>query len=229
MATKEEITSAIEDRTQFYLMLSKLFSWPLSQEELDSIEVDSLKQLSESTDNELMAEGFNDMYRFLRRKSTGTRQRLNADFTGCFLGRTTYEGLSAQPYASLYLSPEGQLMGKARMAVNQEYRQHRVKLDQGIDIPEDHLSFECEFMAIIGHRAVQALDQRDVDGVVKQLEIQQTFLKHYIMNWFGRFYSLSNKIARTRFYGGVLKAAKGFLESESSTIETLVAEARSVA
>lgn len=222
MLAKEEIISAIEDRTQFYTMLSKLYAWPLEQGEIDSIDVDALKQLSAAEENELMADGLNDIYRFLRRKNTGTRQVLNADYTRVFLGRTAYEGLTAQPYASLFLSVEPHLMGEERMVVNQIYKKNQIKLSSGIDIPEDHLAFECEFMTIIGNRCVQMLEEENSKASLEQLEIQLMFVQDHILNWFDRFFALSNKLIETRFYRGVLKLSKGFFESEPKTIEKLI-------
>lgn len=217
----------MEGRTEFYKMLHKLYRWALTQEELDELSADDMRELSEQLDEGLMQCGFNDMYRFLRRRNTGTRQVLATDFTRVFMGMSTYEGFSAQPYASLFVGGAHQLMGAERMAVNRVYRECAVKLDEGIDLPEDHLAFECDFLAIINQRAICALRERDVERAVELLELQERFVREHVLNWLPRFYALSRKLVETRFYRGVLRVTKGFFEDEVRAIPELVEDVRS--
>lgn len=217
----EELASEIEEHSGFYRMLSKLFYWPYSQEELDAIDADDFRALSESAPDALMAQGYNDMYRSLRRRTTGTREILNSDFTRCFMGTTTFRGIACVPYASIFLNPGGELMGKARNEIRRVYRANRVELEEGVDLPEDHLSFELEFMAILGDRCAQALREGSFAEAQEALDTQAQFLERYILSWTDRLFDLSVELVRTRFYRGVIKVAKGFLAGEPDAFEAL--------
>lgn len=220
----DEIVIALGNRSRFYRTLSKLYYSPFSQEELDAIDSADLRDLAKNEGNPSMAEGFNDMYRYLRRRNTGTREDLNADFTRCFMGSATYKGLTCMPYASLFLSSDALLMGTPRKEVHQIYKQQCIKLEEGIDLPEDHLSFECEFMAIVGERSAQELECGKTDKAIEQLLLQKDFLEKHILSWVSRFFNLSVELTRTRFYQGVVKMTKGFLSDEPDTIDFLISE-----
>lgn len=226
MNPDEALVPYMESRTEFYKTLHKLYRWPLTQEELDALDGESFKELSEQLGEGLMSLGFNDMYRFLRRRHTGTRQLLSADFTKVFLGTATYEGFCAQPYASLFVGGEHRLMGAERNAVNKIYRSNAVRLSEGIDLPEDHLAFECEFLSIINQRATAALREGDTSRAIELLQLELTFLNEHVLNWIPRFYYLAEKLVDTRFYRGVLRVTKGFLEDEPQAIEEMIKDLR---
>lgn len=223
----EALLAYMDSRTDLYMTLHKLYRWPLTQEELDALDAETFRQLSEELDDDLMSCGFNDMYRFLRRRHTGTRQLLSADYTKLFLGTTTYEGLSAQPYASLFVGTDHRLMGSARNKVRAVYRDNGVELSAGIDLPEDHLAFECEFLAIINERAADAL--RKGDAAAELLRVEAAFIEECVLDWFPRFYALALKLVGTRFYRGVLRMTKGFLLDEREVIEDLIADCEQLA
>lgn len=212
----------MESRTGFYRMLHKMYRWPLTQDELDALDGEQFRQMAEELDEGLMKEGFNDLYRALRRRNTGTRQVLSADFTKVFLGTATYEGFSAQPYASLFVGNAHQLMGSECNAVSKLYRKSAVKLSEGIDLPEDHLAFECEYLAILNVRATDRLREGDSVGAIELLESQLSFIREHVFNWLPRFYALASKLIDTRFYRGVLRITKGFFREEEEAIPVLM-------
>lgn len=219
---REVLVEELRGRSRIYRLLYRLYYWPFSQDELDAIDIDELEELSHCEDAPLMAAGFNDMYRHLRRRHTGTREELNADFTRSFMGGATYKGLACQPYASLFISDKGQIMGEPRNRARATYKRHRVKLADGVDLPEDHLSFECEFMAVLGERAADALEAGRSREAAELLDEQQAFLSQQMLTWTDRFFNLSAELVRSRFYRGVVRMTKGFLDSEAATIRQQV-------
>lgn len=224
MDIQETLVPYLESRTDFYEMLHKMYRWPLTEEELAALDEDDFKALASELSGTLTGCGFNDMYRFLRRRNTGTRQTLSADFTKVFLGIATYEGLSSQPYASLFVGGSLQLMGSERTAVSKIYRENAVRLSDGIDLPEDHLAFECEFLAIMNRRAVDALRQSRFDDAVELLTFQSNFVEQRVMNWLPRFYALASHLVDTRFYLGVLRVTKGFFDETATAIAEIIEE-----
>lgn len=213
------LSAQCAERAAFYRLLSQLYYEPLSQAQVDAMDPDALRDLACVAESPLAAEGYNDMYRALRHRDTGTRQVLNVDFTGAFYGTRTFEGLTAEPYESLYTSAEGRLMGPARTDVHRTFTQAGIKVGEGVDLPDDHLSFELEYLALLCDRCQEALDADDRRQALETLGMQRAFLEEHVLNWFGRFYNLSNRVLQTRFYRGVNKVARSFLEGERATIE----------
>ena len=224
MDIQQTLVPYLESRTDFYEMLHKLYRYPLSEEEIDALSADEFRALSEDLGDGIMACGFNDLYRALRRRNTGTRQVLSADFTKVFMGIATYEGFSGQPYASLFTDEGAQLMGSERGAARKIYREHAVQLSEGIDLPEDHLAFECEFLAIVNRRAVEALMDERTDEAIELLRVQENFVRERILPWFPRFYALASHLVDTRFYRGVLRITKGYLEETVEVIPEMIEE-----
>lgn len=224
MDIQETLVPYLESRTGFYEMLHKMYRWPLTADELAALDAETFRELAEGLPGTLMGCGFNDMYRALRHRNSATRQTLAADFTKVFLGVATYEGFSAQPYASLFTGTSQQLMGTERTAVSKIYRENAVRLSEGIDLPEDHLAFECEFLAIVNQRAVTALSEGDDDRAIELLHLQERFVADHVMNWLPRFYALASRLTDTRFYRGVLRVTRDFLAESVEVIPEIIEE-----
>lgn len=215
-------------RGNSYRMFSRLFFKPLTTEEIEDLAAtdyitiaQSLKEDSPEEPN-LLAEGFNDMGRDLRKRHTGTRQLLSTDYTMCFDGVDVYEGQVAVPYASVFLGKEELLNQEPQHQVYRIFKSESLGLKSGVDLPEDHLSFELEFLGILSDRAAQALEQDNAQEAIRNLELSRDFIVDNILTWFDLLTERANKILKTRFYRGVLKATKGYLELDLATIEDLI-------
>jgi TorA maturation chaperone TorD len=220
--TREDACEALLARAQFYRMLSSFYFRPITQDEIDHMVKSDFSEFQKDKNESLIAQGFDDIYRYLRKRNTGTRQELAADFTSVFVGSQSYKGHQAIPYESLFRDPSGLLMRGPRNEVYQTFKLARIKLKEGLDLPDDHLSFEFEFMAVLCDRAQSALEISDYDACLENLRTQKKFCELHILSWFNRFYALSSLMIKTRFYRGVLKITRGFLESELEAIEGLI-------
>lgn len=220
MADKQEFIELVQARQGMYETLASLYFDRLTEEQIREMASHDYRELIES-ENELISSGFNDIYRYLRKRNTGTRQELAVDFSSCFLGTHSYKGLVAQPYESLFLDPAGTLAGKPRKQVHNIYKSERVALRAGYDYPDDHLAFECEFMSIECARCVQAVQEGDMEEAARLIGVQQEFMDEHIGRWFQRLHDLSLKFIKTRFYRGLLNISQGFFDEESDTIRYL--------
>lgn len=151
---KAEILEMLDARAQFYRTLSSLYFKSIDQDELDAMAAQDFTELREGRETSLMARGYDDMYRYLRKRNSGSRQELAVDFTSAFLGTVSIGGRQAMPYESLFRDRSGLLMQGPRNEVYQTFKAASVELKDGLDIPEDHLSFE--FMALLCDRALAA-------------------------------------------------------------------------
>jgi TorA maturation chaperone TorD len=225
----EDACETLAARAQFYRMLSSFYFRPITQEEIDHIAQSDYAEYRQNKEESLIAQGFDDIFRYLRKRNTGTRQELAADFTEVFLGTKSYKGHQAIPNESLFRDASGLLMRGPRNEVYQTFKLARVKLKEGLNLPDDHLAFEFEFIALLCDRAVDALNAGDYQAGIKSLQTQKQFCEAHILSWFDRFYALSMRMIETRFYRGVLKITKGFLLFEPVDIDETITTIEAVA
>lgn len=222
-ATKNEIASSLNDRAAMYRMLAQIYFKPLSQEQIDALAQADLASLASDASSPF-ADGYNDVYRYLRRRNTGTRQELASDYTSVFYGTQTYEGRAAQPFESLYRYDGGLLMGESSGEVMHAFRASRMKVKEGLDLPDDHLSFIFEFLAHLCDELANDVEQGDLEAARAVLEKQRAFFGEHVVSWFPRFKALAGKLVTTRFYRGFLKITQAFIAEETQEMSRLQEE-----
>ncbi|MDR3136333.1 MAG: molecular chaperone TorD family protein [Coriobacteriales bacterium] len=216
------LIDVLRSRSEFYLMLARFYAKPLTQSDIDRLrEVDYSKT---GAGEPLIEAGFNDIARFLRRQHTGIRQQLATDFTMTFDGVATWEDKVAVPYASVFLSEEGLLAREPRNEVFLLFKKEALRLKEGVNLPEDHLSFELEFLSIMSLRSVDALKADDREQALRNLKISANFIREHLLTWFEMLNDRAMQLLETRFYQGVLKITKGYLNMDLVTIADLVDE-----
>ncbi len=220
-----EVASIQKDRASFYRMLASLFYRPLAQEEIDAMASSNLSsfETADGVKESLMGEGIHEILRYLRRTNTGTRQELAADYTSVFGGVGTWNKCCAAPYKSVFTSEDGLLYQEGFREVFSEYKRHCVRLREGIDLPDDHLSFMCEYMALMADRIARALEERDQGEARSLIEDSLSFLKEHILSWYPQLRERADHIAETRFYKGVLKLAQGYFENDERALVCMLA------
>ena len=224
-ATVESLSDLLEGRVASYRMFSRLFLKPLSDSDIeDLVSMDLISRALDLEGTGLLAEGFNDMGRGLRKRHTGTRQMLATDYTMCFDGVETVGEEVAVPYASIFLGEKALFNQQPRNEVYQLFFIEGVGLKKNIDLPEDHISFELEFLAILSERAFAAFQSDDLDEFRRNLKLSRDFTHNHILSWFGLLAKRAYKILKTRFYRGVIKATEGYLRLDLQIIDELLGD-----
>ena len=210
----------LESRAAFYEMLAALFFTPLKQDQIDEMAEQDFSAYAGL--NDAFDAGINDITRYLRKRHTGTRQELACDFTSTFAGTKTYEGKSAVPYESVFTGDE--LCHRSYHEVYRVYKQNAVRKRDGLDFPEDHLSFMCQFMAVMSRRCGDCLGSDDFEGALEALRVSRDFLAEHMRSWYGAFEERALLILKTRFYRGVLAIGRGFFEFDAGVLDDLIEE-----
>ena len=104
------------------------------------------------------------------------------------------------------------------------YRQNSVRKSPGYDFPDDHLSYLCEFQALLARRAVRSLEAHDAECALEQVRLSQHVLHDHILSWFDDFEELALHLVKTRFYRGVLKMSKGFFLFDAEVLTDMAEE-----
>ncbi|NTU89313.1 MAG: molecular chaperone TorD family protein [Actinobacteria bacterium] len=214
-----QILQALEGRAVFYDLLASLYFKPLTLEQIENIATMDYSAYKDV--NESFSDGFNDISRYLNKRHSGTRQELAVDFTSTFIGTSSWKGKYAVPYESVFTSEEGLLFQDSFHAICEVYRANNVARGEGYDYPDDHLSFMCEFMAIMSRRTIEALQEGNVVEALGQLETSQAFLQAHIRSWFDAFQDVALCLIETRFYRGMLKITRGFFELDTHVIKEI--------
>lgn len=219
-----DLNEVLEARASFYEMLASLYFKPLTQGEIESMASADFSAYADI--GEWFADGLNDMARYLKRRTTGTRQELAVDFTGAFAGTSTYGGKTAVPYKSVFTSNEGLMYQEGYREVFAAFKSEAVKRRDGLDWPDDHLSFLFQFEALMSRRVARALTAGNMPVAMHDLVTSRAFLEEHICSWFDSFSDSAGMLLSTRFYRGVLKVTKGFLELDRRTLDDLIEEMR---
>lgn len=230
------VAEVLNDREQSYRLFSRLFMKPLELEDIEGLAAMNLEKSAAAVvggdekaadlEDDLLAQGFNDMGRGLHRRHTGTQRVLSTDFTMCFDGVSSHKGLVAVPYASIFA---GSIKGEKAIFFQEPrnrdvaaYRSEQVGVDPDLHLPEDHLSFELSFMADLSSKAACAYAKGNAAEALRLLQVSRDFLSDNILCWYGAFYDLALHIVETRFYRGVLKATYGYLQLDGDVLADLV-------
>ncbi|MEY8459565.1 molecular chaperone TorD family protein [Eggerthellaceae bacterium 24-137] len=222
MISLESLKQVEADRAALYRFVSKLFRAPLSQGEIDELAACDFAAFEGK--DEAIAHGLKVMKRYLDKRNTGTREMLGRDYTCAFLGVQEAEGKVALPFESAFTSDRQRYMGEARGKVYSIYKRCSLKLADGIDLPEDHLSFMCDFVAVMAERAVALLEEQDVEALRQNLLLQRAFLDRHIRAWFPEFSRIACAILQDRFYKGALEFAGGVFDLDAKVLKNLLSE-----
>lgn len=220
----EEMCDVLESRSGFYLMLAGLYFKPLAQEQIDRMAEEDYGRYA--VGETLLDEGFDDIRRVLRKRHTGTRRILATEWTGTFGGAEAYKGRYCVPNASVFLDDAGLTYGAPRNEVSRVYGEQCLRLADNSGMPESHLSFELEFLAVLSEEAARHLRAGEPDEALRKLDRSRRFIEEHILTWFPQFMELALAMLQTRFYCGVLKITQGYLELDLRTLQDLEAEVR---
>ena len=216
------LREVMASRAAFYSLLARLLLKPLDANEVEQLtDMDFIAQaraVDADGDGGLLAEGLNDMGRGLRRQHSGTVTQLATDYTMCFDGITNVDGESGLPYASLFLGKTKELYQQPRNSVYVLFLQSGLHLKKDVNLPEDHLSFEFEYLGIMASRAADHLSEGDVAKAKQAMADSLAFLGKHVCTWLPRYTEVALSILKTRFYRGVVKTARGYVELDEETL-----------
>ena len=210
----KEVAVVNAARMGFYEFLASMYKLELTNEQIESLAAQSLP-----VDDEYVGAGYAEVKEYLRHRDSGTRQELAVDYARVFLCAGMYEQLMAPPYESVYTSEEHLLMQDARDSAVAFYLGEELGLPADNTTPEDHLSFEFQFMAKLVERAQVALDAGDDARYLELCTKQQAFYDEHLINWVPRLCADVRAYAKTAFYRGVADITEGFMKLEGQLIE----------
>lgn len=138
-----------------------------------------------------------------------------ADFSALFLGMSANP---VSPYESVYTSSKRIMMQEARDQVVETYRAEGFRRSNGVNLPEDHIGFELEFMACLCRKEAAALAAADAAAAGAAFIAQQAFLSDHLLAWVPQFCDDVKRHARTGFFRGLAETMQEFLAFEKTSL-----------
>lgn len=222
----QDLAQLLNAGAAFAETLAAMYFKPLTQQQIDALADQNLTDfmgLDEDFDR-----GINDIVHYLRRRNTGTRQQLACDFTSAFVGTKTYEGKSAVPYESVFTSEDGLMCQGSYHEVIATYKREGLQKDDGLNIPDDHLSYMLEFIGVMARRSADEIIKTDLASAQHDLETVDRFIDVHILSWFDEFDARARLLIETRFYRGVLSMTKGYLTFMRDFVERTIDEMKAI-
>lgn len=217
---REELASQLVEvnrgRASFYRMLAQLYFKELTAEQVKHLAGMDFSGMS--GDDETIAEGYANIRRYLRHANGGTRQELACDYAHTFLAAGNYETFAATPYESVFTSEMGLLMQEARDEVYKTFCSQHIQPDESLHLPEDHISFEFEFMATMLDRVNDAILDGAFGHACELAQVVSDFHRDHQLNWIDDLCDSVDDVAQTRFYKGVGKVTRGFVHADTEVI-----------
>ena len=216
-AEQEELAAYYRELADLYRFYGGALVKELSTDQIDILAQGEFSQ--ESTDEE-EAEGLRWMRSYLAHRGSDPRTDLAVDYARVFLAAGIFEGDTAVPYESVYLSEEGILMQEPRDEVVLAYRAYGYQVDPDLQTPEDHAGFELEFMAMLSDRIADAIEA-GVD-CSEDVSAQSAFIDAHILSWFPMLRDRVDKFAEYRFYPALMRMIIGAVRENRSVNSTIV-------
>ena len=212
-----QMTSVNAGRADYYRRLASYFFKELTEEQIKVLAAQDFTGFDAG--DELLAEGYSDMKAYLRRLNSGTRQQLAADYAHTFLTAGNYETFAATPFESVFTSPSGLMMQEARDEVYKMYCSEHLQPEAKLQVPEDHVSFEFEFIAALLDRTNEAMKAGNWARALELAGKVSQFHTEHQLNWIDDLCDAVMDVAETRFYRGVSKVTRAYNHMDTEVIK----------
>ncbi len=136
---------------------------------------------------------------------------LGAAHAKLFYGAGGYD--TAPPYRSFYVSDHAVLCQQATAEMERVLRQHRLRLQETVREPSDHLSIQLEVMAQLALRYAEAA-QSGSDTLANLNAEQANFLDTQLLSWLPAFSRRVIQVDELGFHAGLASALQAVLEQD---------------
>ncbi|MHB1121750.1 MAG: TorD/DmsD family molecular chaperone [Ramlibacter sp.] len=138
---------------------------------------------------------------------------LGAAHARLFYGAGGYE--SASPYRSVYSSERGLLCQRATAEMERVLRQHRLRPQDDVCEPSDHLSIQLEVMSQLASRFAEAAEQKA--GTLSALQAEQAdFLANQLLSWLPAFAQRLAEVDDLGFHAGLARVLVAVLDQDQA-------------
>lgn len=210
-------------RACYYQFLARLFYEELTDEFIDEFVATQqvLPLGGEATESErAFAQGSNRMLKYLQRKTPDTLTQTRCDFAHTFLGAGSVTKVPVSPFESVYADDGRLIMQGSRDVACALYAAEGLEVRDSYNMPEDHVSFEFQYMALLLNRQAEALESRGAEGAEADARAEayglraRNFFADHLAPWVPVFCEEAAALASTAFYRGLLQTTAAWMALE---------------
>lgn len=222
MYSKQELSEFFIESSNTYRFLSQAFFKELNEEAIEAL---AEGEYPEDTGNEKLDKGYAMIRRYFAFPATDKRTQLACEYARIFLAAGVYSkgAHTAVPYESVFTSEESIVMQESRDDVVERFRADGFVVDPGLHEPEDHLSFELEYLSHMCERAARMVEAGDGEGLARNAARQVDFIDGHLLNWVPALLDKAQEYAKLTFYVGLLLIALGSLEQNREILQEIAA------
>jgi TorA maturation chaperone TorD len=220
--TVSELADTLRSRDVLFNVFSKVF-FDVPDDDIDKITEETvalMASVAETTENEDVKEGFSILSGIFSERDNSiskclseTRLERSIAYTSLFiLGKE-----SESVYESVHRSPEKLLKQESWSDVKAFYLQNGFCRTDKMNIVEDHISIELQFMGLLSGKAADACEREDFKTCREILAVQLRFYEEHISKWIP---GLCTNIAEHKdkvgfaFYSAYAFLLKGFIAED---------------
>ena len=213
---RSELAEYFVQASDSYRFLGDVYVHELTEAQIDAL---AESDLSCPDDGSALSKAFLKLRSYLNRRGCNARQDLAVDYARIFLAAGVYEGKTAVPYESVYTSEEGILMQDARDDSVRIYRENGMAVDPGLNVPEDHLGFQLEFVSTMCGRIAESLAEEDEEKASSRMECLEGFVRCHLLNWVPMLQERVDRYAELAFYPAIVRITVACLEDTLRVLE----------
>lgn len=216
-----ELAEHFEASAETYRFLSQVIFKELNVEAVDALAVGVWPT---DTGNAHLDAGYAQIGRFFSLASGDVRSQLAVEYARIFLAAGVFarEKRTAVPYESVFVGEEHAVMGEARDDVVARFATDGFQVNSDLHEPEDHLSFELEYLAHMSLRACAAARAGDIEALTRNATRQREFIELHLLNWVPTLHEVAAEYAQTAFYLGILDVIIGTLEQSLDILREIL-------
>lgn len=212
-----EMAQACSERAGFYRFLSRLYYKELDEQLMEQLaETFTVLPLDDemSETERAFARGCNKMVRYIEQRTADTLTESRCDFARVFLGAGSVTDDPVSPFESVYTSEDHLLMQGSRDEMFRILIAAGLNIKDDFNMPEDHISFEFQYLAHLLDVQAQAAASEDVEETRAAQADSREFFRAHIDDWVSRFCKAADALAKTSFYRGLIECTAAWVSME---------------
>ena len=214
-----KIKSIIEEnefRKGMYLLLSRIYGWEPDRKLLEDIS-EALKSTAMDEDQDVFGWGNLHVYFKSFSLDKDCLDQLCVEFAELFLGVGKNP---VHPYESVYTQKDCLVMGASVTEVRKIYHRNGFVKTSSFKEPDDHLSVEFEFMAMLSHKMNINLTNYNFRDAAINWSEQKYFFNRHIAKWLTDFCTELIEYTGNSFYAAISEITKEFFNYESNKLSS---------
>lgn len=161
-----------------------------------------------------------DANKFSKEISVENLGKLREEYTRLFIGPGK---VPVSLYETAFRLPEALLMQDTTVKLRNQYLESGMVADGIVNLPEDHLAIELEYIYSLAQEALQLLECNETRDFLQNLEKQREFIQGRI-DWIETIVSKTEEYSQSLGINAVLHVLKNFVLEDLSFISSIIEE-----